>query len=173
MGVVAKDDGGKNFAPCPEGLHQAVCVDIVDMGEMDNKFNAGKKQHKARIVWQVDVENHENKNKPFEVSRLYTVSLNEKASLRKDLEGWRGRKFTADELKGFDLDVLIGVNCQVNVVHFTNLEGKTYGNVQTIVPISKNMERIKAREYVRVQDRDPKDQVDGQSANGEDDDIPF
>ena len=55
--------------------------------------------------------------KPFLISRRYSLSLHEKSSLRRDLESWRGRAFTQEELRGFDLEVLIGVGCLVSVVH--------------------------------------------------------
>ena len=171
--MIATDSAGKDFPACPERMHQAVCVDIVDLGLMDNKFNPdGAKQRKARIVWQVDEDDPET-GKRFEVSRMYTVSLNEKASLRRDLQGWRGRAFTADELKGFDLEKLLGVNGQVNVVHYTKPDnGKVYANVQTIVPLSKGQEKIVQRDYVRVKDRDKSAQAHAESDANEEY-VPF
>jgi len=168
MALIATDDG-KSFKPCPEGIHPAVCVDVVDLGEMENVFKPGTKQHKCRIVWQVDEVDPEN-NKRFVVARMYTISLNEKASLRKDLQSWRGRAFTQEELKGFDLEKLIGVSCQVSVVHAVK-DGKTYGNVDSVVALGKGMERLVPVEYIRVKDRP----ADAQQKNDEDDDseVPF
>ena len=68
--------------------------------------------------------------RPFSVSQFYTVSLHEKSKLRADLEAWRGRKFTATELDGFDLGTVIGAYCMIQVVH--DETGK-YANVQTIM----------------------------------------
>ena len=166
MGLIAKDEGG-TFKPCPEGLHAATCCDVVDLGMMDSTFGGTK--HKCRIVWLTDMEDEETK-KCFSVSRMYTVSLNEKASLRRDLESWRGRKFTAEELKGFDLERLIGVPAQVNVVH-NERDGKTYGNVQTVVPLGKGMEKPDISAYVRWEDRDPKDAANAPEEQY--DDVPF
>jgi len=171
MPLIASNDG-KAFTPAPEGLHPAVCVDIVDMGDQPNKFKPGTTQHKCRIVWQIEETDPTNENKRFIVSGFYTVSLNEKANLRKDLENWRGRKFSTEELAGFDLEKLIGVNCQINVVHYAKPDGPTYANVEAIVPLGKGMARMIPEGYVRVQDR-PKD---GQSAPhhpGEDSEVPF
>jgi hypothetical protein len=175
MALIATENGGKEFTPAPEGLHPAVCVDIVDMGEVENKFKPGTKQHKCRIVWQIAETDPDNEDKRFIVSGFYTVSLNEKANLRKDLENWRGRKFTSEELKGFDLEKLIGVNCQINVIHYQKPGGPTYANVETIVPIGKGMARMVPTDYVRVQDR-PKDGLVSKPNPGEspnDDDVPF
>jgi hypothetical protein len=148
-----------------------VCVDVVDLGMVEVTY-AGKtkKQHKVALVWQID-ETNEETGKRFTARRRYTCSLDDKASLRKDLESWRGRPFNSDELNGFDLEVLIGVNCQINVVHESR-NGETYANVTTIVPISKGMPRLSALDYARVKDRD------GQNGNSSEyeaseDDVPF
>jgi hypothetical protein len=159
MPVVATDPGGKEFTPAPEGLHSAVCVDVVDLGMQPNKFNPEKPQHKVRLVWQIEETDPEN-NKRFIVSQMYTLSLHEKASLRKDLEGWRAKKFTAEEGKGFDLEKLLGVPCQVQIIHnVSETNGKTYANVQAIVPLGKGMQRLAPVEYTRVCDRKDGDLV--------------
>lgn len=170
MAYVIKDEG-KSFKPAPEGLFQAVCCDVVDLGDMANQFKPGTTQAKVRLVWQIEETDPEFDNKPFVASRMYTASLNEKATLRKHLESWRGRKFSADELKGFDVEVLLGVNCQINIVHFEK-DGKTYANVETIVPAPKGVPKISVRDYVRVKDRDPKDSTTHPGAI-EDEDVPF
>lgn len=167
MPIIAKQGSG-TFTPCPPGLHQAVCVDVVDMGMIKTTYNGkSKEQHKVRLVWQIDEEMDDGR--PYTAQRRYTCSLDKKASLRRDLESWRGRPFTGDELNGFDLEVLIGINCQINVVHETR-DGDTYANVTTIVPISKGQPKLAARDYVRVKDREGAETT---SYEGTDEDIPF
>lgn len=147
-------ESNSKFVPPPEGLQQAVCVDIVDLGMVANKYNEGKLQHKARVVWQSE-NLHPQKNTPLIASQKYTVSLHEKSKLRKDLEAWKGRKLSAHELKGFELDDLIGENCQLQIVHNTGTDGETYGNVNAIVPLGRGMAKIAAQpDYVRVHLRD-------------------
>jgi hypothetical protein len=170
MAIVAKRSE-KTFTPCPAGTHAAVCVDVVDLGYLESAFTPGKKQHKISIVWQVE-EAMEN-GKPFLVQNRYTLSLDEKANLRRDLESWRGKAFTDAELAGFDVEAIIGTNCLLNVLH-NEKQGKVYANVKSVMPVIKGMPRLSAREYVRVVDREP------QPTNGHeepqtltDDDIPF
>jgi len=171
MPIIAADSGGKDFTPAPEGLHSAVCVDVVDLGLQPNTFNPEKPQHKIRIVWQIEEIDLAN-GKRFQVSQMYTLSLHEKASLRKDLEGWRARKFSAEESKGFDVEKLLGVPCQVQVIHnVSEKNGKTYANVQTIVPLGKGMDRLTPLDYVRMQDR--KDGGSSASSHDDSDDVPF
>jgi len=142
-----------NFNPAPEGLHGAVCCDVVELGAEPNPFNGGVLQEKVRIIWQLADEDPETA-RPFEASQKYTLSLHEKAKLCQHLEAWRGRKFTEEEKRGFDLEKLIGVGCQIQVVHNVSDNGKTYANVQAVVPLGKGMVRIPVSEaYQRVKNR--------------------
>jgi hypothetical protein len=68
------------------------------------------------------------------ISKSYTVSLHEKAGLRKDLAAWRGRDFTDEEAEAFDVSKLIGAYCMVNVTTSEN-NGKTYSNVAGLTPL--------------------------------------
>jgi len=70
------------------------------------------------------------------IGKTYTVSLHENANLRGDLESWRGRPFTREELDGFDISKLLGVPCMVNVTH-TDKNGKTYANIAAVTPLPK------------------------------------
>lgn len=162
MAIVAREPESK-FTPAPEGLHQAVCVDVVELGVVKGPY--GDKE-KVEIIWQIDLTN-EDTDRRFEVRKWYTLSLHEKANLRKDMECWRGRKFTKDELAGFDLEKLIGANCQLQVIHNITDEGKVYANVQAIVPHNSKVPKIAPDMYTRKKDR-PKDQK-----NGDGPDDPF
>lgn len=173
MPIIAKEPESK-FSPAPEGLFQAVCADVVDVGTEVNKFN-GALQDKIRIVWQLEEINPETA-KPFEVWQKYTNSLHEKAKLRHHLEAWRGKKFTTEELMGFDLEKLIGVNCQIQVVHNLSDKGKTFANVQAVVPAAKNAPKIRVTEaYVRFKDRKPTPNGESHAPADQitDDDVPF
>ncbi|MHA1379626.1 MAG: hypothetical protein ACTSRG_14730 [Candidatus Helarchaeota archaeon] len=45
------------------------------------------------------------------------MSLHAKATMRKFLESWRGKKFTKEELEGFDLQKILGKPCQLQIIH--------------------------------------------------------
>lgn len=174
MPIVAKSSG-TNFVPAPSGAHSAVCVDVVDLGMLEVSFGGKKKtQHKIRMVWQIAEVMPDNK--PFIVQKRYTLSLHEKAGLRKDLESWRGKAFTADELEGFDLEVLIGVTCLLNVLQVQR-DGDTYANVVSIMRLPKGVEPLKARDYVRTIDRTPEETAAAGPEPGAwtptDEDVPF
>jgi len=157
-----------SFTPCPEGLHQAVCVDVVDLGLKSGPFG---EKHKVEIRWQTDTEN-EDTHRRFQLRKWYTLSLHEKANLRKDLECWRGRKFSDAELQGFDLEKLIGANCQLQVIHNITDDGKTYDNVQAIVPHNTKLPKIAPQDYTREQDR-AKTRGNGVPTTELEDPVPF
>lgn len=168
MSILAREPESK-FTPAPEGLFQAVCVDVVDLGLVKSQYG---EKHKVEIRWQLDLICKETERR-YDVRRWFTLSLHEKASLRQTLETWRGRKFTPEELKGFDLERLIGVNCQVQVIHNLSDEGRTYANVQAVVPAPAKVPKIAPLDYVREQDR-PKQQGNGAPEfAGDDDPVPF
>lgn len=183
MAIVAKANGdGKTFEPAPAGVHQGICVDVIDLGILDVTWQGqSKKQHKINVAWQI-AETRED-GKPFLVFKRYTLSLSEKANLRKDLESWRGRAFTREEEMGFDVESVIGANCLLNIQH-NEVGDKTYANVVSIMPLVKGMPKITASDYTRKKDR-PENGSDARHISDEemagtgahaivtDDDIPF
>lgn len=139
MAIMAKDSGGKDFKKVPAGCHFAICNMIVDCG-LQEGFN-GKPQHKVYIRWEVPDERVEWQDRdgrthegPCSIGSLYTLSLSEKANLRKALENWRGVPFTAEDLKGFDITKVLGKCCQIMVQH--SEDGK-YANVTGIVGLAR------------------------------------
>ena len=137
--IVAASDPGRTFTPAPAGPQPAVCSAVFDIGEeWSEKYN--KLSHKVVIFWEL-AEAMED-GRPFMLSCKYTASLSEKANLRRDLEAWRGRAFTSDELKGFDLAKLVGVNCTLNVMHQTGTDGKVRAVVKGVMPSIKGAAKM-------------------------------
>ena len=130
MTLIAKDEGG-NFTPAPAGNHVARCYSIIDLGtQHSDQFTwegstiPATDRPQILIMWElpnslVDVEGEQQ---PAVTSHFYNMYFNDKARLRKDLESWRGRQFTQDELRGFDISNVIGHPCMLNVTH--NDKGK-------------------------------------------------
>ena len=186
MPVTARDKstGGLDFEPPPAGMQHAVCVDVIDLGDRETPFideRTGKKkvQHQIKLVWEVDAvdENGEPSQRtdgaPHRVSKFYTVSLNEKANLRKDLDRWRGKPFTDEELEaGWDVENVIGADCQVNLFHKGN-----YANVESVLPRPRGAPKLQpSGTYQREKDRpggiDVRSPAEGSAAsNREDDDA--
>jgi hypothetical protein len=134
MGLTAKDKGDGNFELIPEGLHTAICFAVIDLGTQYSQM-FDKAQQKVCIMWEFPDLLMED-SRPFVISNIYTLSLHKKSNLRQHLESWRGKSFTDEELAGFDLTVLIGIPCQIQVVHNHKNEN-TYANISTIVNAPK------------------------------------
>jgi hypothetical protein len=137
MSLTATDKGGADFEMTPEGTYIGRCFKIIDMGTQTSVGQFGtKEQHKVMISFELFDKDEQGKDvvmndgRPYSVTQFYTVSLHEKAKLRADLEAWRGKKFTKDELEGFDLSNVLGAYCMIQVVH--DETGK-YANVNSIM----------------------------------------
>lgn len=141
MAIKTSNSGG-DFEKAPEGMHVARCVRIIDCGtHLDEKWNKSK-----RIGWlffelpnALMAADEENKQRPFMVGKRYTLSHNEKALLRTDLESWYGKQFNTGELDkvgGFDLEKLIGRPAMVNIVY--SEDGK-YANIKSVTPLVHGM----------------------------------
>lgn len=147
MATYASDTGGGgDFTPVPEGPHPAICDMFVDMGmqETTGKF-AGKVQHKVYMRWQLpdqrlsyekDGVKHEG---PMTIGSTYTLSLHEKAALRKMLQTWRGRAFTPEELKKFDVTTIVGKPCLLSVSHAPKDGGGVYANIDGVMKLPASM----------------------------------
>jgi len=147
--MIVKEEN--SFEIAPAGTFKGICVDVVDMGLKDTPYG---RKHKLRIAWEIN-ENMSD-GRPFLAMGFYTASLSEKANLRKDLEAWRGKPFTFEELKGFDMDAVVGKSCMLSIIH-NESGGKTYANISSISPLMKDMDPLTpSGEYTRVKDREEK-----------------
>ena len=160
--IIAKDNG-QNFPklPLPEaGTAQAVCCGVWDLGLQKTSYKGVEKiQHKIIIAWElaekIDAPDSEFHGKPYMLSKKYTLSLGEQATLRKDLESWRGKAYTPDEVRtGIDLEKLYGINCFLGVTHKSSASdpSKVYANISAILPMTKGVEKIAP---VRLADDEP------------------
>lgn len=139
MSTFASDTGGgRDFDPVPEGSHMAVCDMFVDLGLQDSRFGA---KHKIYLRWQIPAlriefeKDGEKINAPMSIGATYTLSLAEKSNLRPMLQSWRGKAFTADELKKFDVSSVLGAPCMITVTHNPKEGGGVYANVGAVVKI--------------------------------------
>lgn len=146
MAIIARDNSEGTFEKIPTGNQQAVCVFVEDIGTQEGSYMGSPiKKHQIIICWELaeQMKEGENAGKPFMISKFYTLSLNEKANLCKDLESWRGKAFTPEEKEGFDVERLIGINCLLNIVMSKKQDGNEFAKIASISPLFKNMEKIK------------------------------
>lgn len=137
MAIIAKSKG--NSVPVSEGVHTGVCIWVIDLGEQYNKM-FDNTSRKVMLTWEIPDETIvvEGEEKPRVISKEYTLSLGEKAVLRQHLEAWRGKKFTEDERRGFDLANILGKSCQLQVLH----NDKGYAQIGSVMALPKGMAQL-------------------------------
>lgn len=137
MALIVKDKGSKDFKVLDPGLYQAVCSNVIDMGEHEGQYGI---KSKIGIIFELNEIRDDGKR--YQLSMTTGNTLATKGHLRPTLESWRGKKFTDEELKdGFDLEKLIGANCYLNITHDTK-DGKTYLKINSVVPLPKEIAKI-------------------------------
>ena len=151
MAIIVREPEGTSYPMIETGTYQGVCVEVIDMGMREQKaFESDevKMVPKVCIVW--ELSEHREDGKPFVFSKEYKSSLHEKAGLRKDLDAWRGQAFTAEELKGFDLEKVIGANCMVTISAYAKQNGHEGRKITGVSKLMKGLEKLtKSEQYER------------------------
>lgn len=149
MSLVAKSSGGDgNFTPVPPGMHLARCYRIVDLGTQKSEYQ-GQIKYLQKVMLQFEVHGEDEKGKPLltakgdplSISKNYTLSLAEKATLRKDLQTWRGVAFTPDQLRGFELKNVLGHWAMLSVAKDIGNNGKEYTNIMSVNPVPQTIKK--------------------------------
>ena len=143
------------FKAHDEGQFVAQCVDCINLGEKVQDF-PGTKPYLAptcALVFRTGERNTET-GEYIDVSKEYTVSMGEKANLRKDLQQWRGKAYTPEQIEaGVPLDKLTGNHALLTVSHRVSGKGRTYANITAIVGIPAQMKAAvtKYTDYTRAE----------------------
>ena len=141
MSLTVSASSNNNFVQVPAGMHLARCYRIIDLGTQKSEYMGQMKfQHKIMIGWEILGTDEQGQpirmkdGRPFAMFKNYTMSWSEKANLRLDLQSWRGRPFTQEEMRRFDLETILGKWCMLNIIE-TNKDDKTYTNVNGVTPV--------------------------------------
>ncbi len=140
MEFIVKANEGAVIEPLAEGLYTGVCTKLVDLGrQYSEKYD--KKQHKIMLGWDIageKLELSDGRKVNRTMWKEYSMSLGEKATLRKDLQSWRGKAFTITELAGFNLCQILGAPCQMQIIH-TERNGSKYASISAIIAFPQGM----------------------------------
>lgn len=147
MSLIVSATGGGNYPerkPLEAGAYAAVCDMVVDLGVQPSPGGQFAPKRTVMLRFQIPevrveiTKDGETKSLPAVISRTVGLSLNEKSTLYGLLTSWRGRAFTPDELKKFDLGKVAGKPAFVNVTHAVKGD-RTYANLTSIMPLPKSM----------------------------------
>lgn len=183
MPIIAKEPESQAFRNIETGVYQAVCAEVVDLGMRESSVY-GKPDEKTtvhKVSFVFELSELRDDGKPFTMCREYRLSLHEKATLRKDLDAWRGKAFTEDELKGFDVEKVTGANCMVTVSAYTKNNGHDGRKITSVGKCMKGLApMVRSADYVRPKFlTDMLTEVDAPAPSAEseppfqEDDLPF
>jgi len=120
---------------------------MVHLGTVKQSYLGEEKwTNLVRITWELPTElrcfNADKGEQPCVISKEVTLSMNEKSTLRALLTAWRGKAFTEDEAKEFDVTKLIGKPCMISIFHQASKSNpeKIYERIASISPVMKGME---------------------------------
>lgn len=140
---VEASGGSREFKIVPAGTHLARLYRIVDLGTQTTTYQGEtKQQRKVMLGWEIHGEDDSGEplmtedGKPMAIFKNYTLSWNEAATLRKDLQAWRGQPWSDQEAARFDLKNVLGQWCMLNIIHRPGqADGKIFANVAGISPV--------------------------------------
>jgi hypothetical protein len=100
-----------------EGDALAVCFNVFNLGLQETKFG-----NKPQMIIYFEIDQRysagEYRGKRMLIgTRPYTATLSEKGNLRPMLESWRGKPFTENELKGWDIRKVKGAPAIITIAH--------------------------------------------------------
>ena len=143
MALTAPVGGTSNRQIAPEGSYPARCYQIIDLGTTEQGGNFPGKKRKVQFLFELPTEKavfDESKGEqPYYVRSIYTLSMNEKALLRRDISAWLGKKLTDAEASKLDIFKMLGKTCMVNIAHVSKGDN-TYANIISFAPLMKGYE---------------------------------
>jgi hypothetical protein len=163
MAIMAKQSGG-DFKLVPEDSHPAICDLVVDLGvQAGGRFDP---KHQVYLRWQIPSvrveyeKDGEKVNAPAIIGRTFTLSLSAKSNLRPFLKAWRGKDFTAEEVRGFDITKLAGQPCLLSVTHYETDGGEKRAEAAGAMKLPAGMDKPKLEGEVIVYDDEHQDNFD-------------
>lgn len=140
MSMIAKETGNLSIEKLEAGVYRGISSMLIDLGLQESeKFE--KTQRKMILIWNIVDEYIEinGEKLPRTITKEYGFSLGEKSNLRKDLQAWRGKPFTEEELQGFNLLNILNKPCQLQII-LEEKNGKKYNNIASIMALGKGMQ---------------------------------
>lgn len=148
--MIVSESQGKLREPIPADVYDAVCVTLVGIGTQKTQF--GSKQQ-LYLGWEIpdvirEFENEDgsvDKKRAIIHSRKLAVGLggaNKPTLLSKFLTGWRGKPFTEEEKRGFDVKNVVRKSCRLNITNDQAADGsgKIYDGVDSVLTAKNQIE---------------------------------
>lgn len=113
----------------PVGSFPARVYKIIYLGTVKGEYKGTPTEsYKVSVSWELPTKTHVfkegEKAQPFTVSKLFTLSMGKKSSLRPVIEGMIGVSFLDEEAYAYDLDDTLGMSCLIGIAHKETPDGK-------------------------------------------------
>lgn len=124
----------------PEGKHVAILYSIIDLWTQEKNGMYGMQfRRTVQLTFELPKVTHEFKKgegeKPAAVRAKVKLSMHEKSELRKIVQNLLGKQFTDEQARDFDLSDLLGLMCQLQVVH-QSYEGTNYVKITNYINLT-------------------------------------
>lgn len=137
---VTTGEVGTTFTAHSEGQFAMLCVDVVNLGTSVEQFqnHPPKEVDKVALVF-ASGERQEDGSLTV-VSVEMSNYMSDRANLRKFLEAWRGKSYTAEQAtQGVPLHKLHGQPGLFSIEHVLTKRGRTFAKVRSVSPLPKAM----------------------------------
>lgn len=157
-----------SYEPAPAGTHVARVFKFMNLGTRFQEYKGERKAYPDTLInFSLELPNEINKftyvdketneevevEKPFAISREFTLSMGKRSNLRPFVEGIIGVALTDQEAYAFDVESLVGMTCLVTIAHKKSPDGeRTYANIVSTSPLVKGMQAPEAVNEPTIQD---------------------
>ena len=136
MSIILQCKESGNYTPHPEGVHSAVCVDVIDLGMVRTEYQGEERiVPKLKLVFETEALLQDGRR--CSIGKSFTASLHPKARLAEFIGKWRGRTVIPGE--SIDLSRLIGASCMLVISHQHNQTGKVFAAIDAVAKPTKKM----------------------------------
>ena len=133
--------GESNFKALEGGTYLGICSAMISLGLQEQDYQ-GETRKTKRIMFVFtlpgETYEYEGETRCRTLMKEYTASIAPKAALKKDLESWRGRAFTDQELEAFELVNVLGKPVMLSLIA-EEKNGKSYNKINGLAKIAKGM----------------------------------
>lgn len=145
MPIIATNKKSDGIEPIEAGSYPARIYQMVQIGTVEG-FE-GKMQNKVRVTFELPTETHvfdESKGpQPRVISKEFTLSFNEKATLTKLINAADPSALKIGDdgfMEEFDVTSLVGKPVLITITHRPGKDGKVFANADGFTRLPKGME---------------------------------
>ena len=135
----------KTYERPEPGVYPARCIQVVELGRHKNRFfnpetDKPEQEYRQELLIAWELSELMQDGRPFTVSWRDRNLISEKSNLFKLLTGWRGKPFTPQELRRFELKNILDKCCYLNLVESPpDRNNRTWVNVESAIPLPKGI----------------------------------